>query len=162
MTCDTNPSLARFLRPIAVIRAEPRPDREPEKRGKPPTPEPERTKPARIDLSQWAPEAVATWRALESMSDDLAGVISPKALIGIQENGRTAHGARPWWWCYGHMPVFVKGAVYDGGNEASHLVRGITEAEAQRRIVAQELAQISPDMLSAAAIRRHQRAGRGR
>ncbi len=68
-----------------------------------------------------------------------AGMISSKAVIGIREDGTRAPGALPWWWCYGHQPVHVKGAVYAESHEASRLAHGITEAQAER-VMMHELA----------------------
>lgn len=62
----------------------------------------------------------------------LDGVLSPRALIGVQPDGKRAVGAYPWWWCWGNQPVHVKGAMYADSNEASHLVKCRSEDEAAR------------------------------
>ena len=135
---DVDDSLARFLRPAAERSASPEPDREPEKRGAPPTPDPEPTKAARIDLGSFASEAVETWRKLEQIPEERAGVLHPGFLRRPAKDSPYLHGARHWSWCYGKQPVFVPGSVYEGSDEARHLVRGITEDQAQRNYLTAE------------------------
>ncbi len=100
---------------------------------------------AKIDPSRFDPDAVRTWERVESHSranDDRGSTIGHgKGFIGKAPDGeRVPRGALPWWWCYGNQPIHVKG---DGGhfnsNEAGHLVKGISEANAQRIIAEREI-----------------------
>lgn len=74
-----------------------------------------------------------------------------RALFGIQPDGKRAHGAFPWWWCYGNQPIFVGGAVYEDSREAAHLVKGITEAQAARLSLAIELGEVAVGVLGLTA-----------
>ena len=139
-------SIVDFHRPIAVRSASPRPDREPEKRNQPPTPPREHVEPPR-ETSPFSPEAVETYRKSEQLGIDVAGVISSRAFIGKAADGRTPKGALPWWWCYGHQPVHVPGAVYADSDEGRHLVKAIGEAALMRADRDAFLATLDPSMV---------------
>ncbi len=151
-----------FLDALDPVRsASPHPDREPEKRGLPPTPPPEPPKAERVKAGAFSPEAVETYRKSQQLAIDVTGVFNTRVFIGKSADGRTAPGALPWHWCYGRQPVHVKGAVYSDSDEGRHLARGITEAQAQRMTLAETLAGIGSVPLSRSSVLRHlKKAGR--
>lgn len=168
---DINPALAAFLRPHAERTAEPIPDREPEKRGVPPLPDPIPEPTPRLDLAQWSPAAVETWRAVERIPEERAGVLAPKAFVGMQPDGTKAEGASSWEWrpplpmpVRGHdemplqangiasgyqpaPPVHVPGAVYGSPRDMRRAVRLLSESQAERLLLAQSLDGVSVDAL---------------
>ncbi len=146
MTDDAlDPSLLAFLRTLTPdSSAAPRLDREPTKRpdgeidytAEPLplvfVPEDNRPSPNPADHD---PAAVATWQHVQALGkrDTATGDITHgRGFIGVREDGTKAPGALPWWWCYGHQPVHVRGAVYAESHEAARLVHGITEAQAEK------------------------------
>lgn len=139
-------SIVDFHRPIAVRSASPRPDREPEKRGMPPTPAPEYVEPPR-DKRPFPPEAVETFRKSEQLGIDVAGVISSKCLIGKAPTGeRVPLPGDPWWWSpRNRVAIPCEGAVWEGSIEATRIKRGISEAAAMRADRAAFLASFGVD-----------------
>ncbi len=124
-------SIIDFHRQVAIRSASPHPDREPEKRNQPPAPVVERKAEPRDPRPRTA-EEIETWRRAQQLGIDVQGVFNTKAFIGRSADGRTPPGAMPWHWCYGRQPVRVKGAVYADSDEGRHLVKDISEAQAQR------------------------------
>ena len=154
------------------FRAVPHPDREPEKRGEPPALERPPIPEPRIDLTQWQPEAVETWRRVERIGEERAGVMAPRGFVGMQEDGRRAEGASSWEWrpplpspirghdemplqCNGIAsgyqpapPVHVKhGAVYGTAKDMRRHVRHLSESEAERVLLYQALSGVGAEAL---------------
>ena len=106
---------------------------------------------APVDATPFSPEAVDTYVRVqeEAARRDRAGAIRVN-VVGVDESGKRPRGALPWHWCYGKQPIFVHGAVYGGTDEARHLVRGITEAEAERRSMELCLQSVSREQVAQA------------
>lgn len=165
-------SIIDFHRPIAVRSASPRPDREPAKRGMPPTPAPAPVEPERNERPR-TPEEIETWRKSEQLGIDVAGVISSKCLIGKAPTGqRLDVGSNNWNWLrvIGYHtvngvkvavrqdpPVHVPGAVYADHEDARRQIKHTTEAAAMRADRDAFLASIGAGEVSRSLMRRFER-----
>ncbi len=163
---------ATFIRPHAERSASPHPDREPEKRNQPPTPEP--PPPAKVSpLGSFAPEAVETYRKVTQLAIDVQGI--PPSMIGHMPGEMAKLNVADWHWrvpprngprlvmeAQQDTPIHCDGATFATSRDAKRVRLHITEAEAQRINLGEALAAVGGGLLSRSAIRRHERKGRGR